>query len=59
VVFPGDANGPDGWSLNPSARVTAVVSSGGKVKSAFGFGSVNETDVPPVREAFKKALAAQ
>lgn len=56
TLFPGDPNGPNGWNLNPSARVTTVLVAGGKVARTFAYASLNETDVPPVREALKQAL---
>lgn len=56
AVFPGDRNGPNDWDLNPGARVTVVVSRGATSRARFGFGSVNETDVPAIREAIRKAL---
>lgn len=56
TVFPGDRNGPNDWDLNPGARVTVVVARGAAARTSFGFGSINETDVPMVREAIRKAL---
>jgi hypothetical protein len=56
TVFPGDRNGPNDWDLNPGARVTVVVSRGATARASLGFGSINETDVPAVREAIRKAL---
>jgi hypothetical protein len=59
TVFTGDKNGPDNWNLNPDARVTTVVVVKGKVAQTFGYASVNDTEVPAVREALKKAVAGQ
>jgi hypothetical protein len=56
TLFPGDRNGPNDWDLNPGARVTVVVARGAASRARFGFGSINETDVPAVREAIKKAV---
>jgi hypothetical protein len=56
TVFPGDRNGPNDWDLNPGARVTVVVARSATARARFGFGSVNETDVPSVREAVRKAV---
>lgn len=42
--------------MNADAHVTAVVAGKGKVIARFGYLSVNETDAPKVRAAFKKAL---
>ena len=47
--------GPTGWNVNGDAYVTLVVASKGKVAAAFGYRSVNETDVPAVRAALKRA----
>jgi len=54
-----DKAGPDNWDVNPEARLTVVVARGGTVKARFGFVSLNETNVPPVREALKNALKDQ
>ena len=51
-----DRNGPKGWDLNDQARLTAVVVNKQSVAARFGFVSINETDVPAVRDALKKAL---
>jgi hypothetical protein len=56
-VFPSQTMPPDGWVIHDRAAVTAVVVRGKKVKARFGYGSVNETVVPEVVEALKKALA--
>lgn len=50
----GDKAGPADWGINPDARLTVVVVREHKVVTTFGYRSVNETDVPPVREALKK-----
>jgi hypothetical protein len=55
AVFSGTA-GPKDWAINPDAHLTAVVSHKGKVVKSFGYLSVNETDVPNVVEALKKAI---
>jgi hypothetical protein len=59
TVFPGDKSGPDGWGVNPDASVTAVVVQRGKVAASFGYRSVNDTVVPEVEAALKKALDAK
>lgn len=56
TVFPGDRNGPNDWDLSPNARVTVVVARGATSRARYGFGSVNETNVPMVRAAIQKAL---
>ncbi len=48
--------GPKGWNINDQARLTAVVANKQKVAARFGFVSLNETDVPAVRDALKKSL---
>jgi hypothetical protein len=57
TCFLGDkAAGPKNWNINADAHVTAVVSTDGKVVKNFGYRSVNETDVPAVKEALAKAI---
>ncbi len=56
TCFTGDKSGPKDWNIHPDAHLTAVVSNDGKVVQNFGYRSVNETDVPAVREALQKAL---
>jgi hypothetical protein len=56
TVFLGDKAGPNEWDVNPSARVTVVVAKNRTVTARFGFASLNETNVPPVREAVRKAV---
>jgi hypothetical protein len=55
TVFGGTA-GPKDWGINNDARLTAVVVHKGKVVKSFGYMSLNETDVPDVVEALKKAM---
>src|SRR5207248_1050419 len=57
TCFVGDKEGPKGWGLNADAHATAVVAARGKVAAVFGYGSVNETTVPEVRDALKRAQA--
>jgi hypothetical protein len=54
AVYPGEVGGPEGWSINDSVHLTAVVAHGGKVTASFGYRSVNETDVPAVLEKIEK-----
>lgn len=56
AVFPSAKMGPDGWAVNTDAHLTAVVVQSGKVAAKFGYRSVNETAVPEVAEALKKAV---
>jgi hypothetical protein len=53
AIFPGDKNGPQGWSVNSDAHITAVVVHDNKVEASIGFVSVNETDVPAVTKKLK------
>ena len=53
--FQGGLKSPDHWGINTDAHVTAVVAAKGKVAATFGYMSLNETDVPKVQEALKKA----
>src|SRR5262249_12667457 len=51
TVFKGDKNGPNAWTINGVAHLTAVVVHDNNVEASLGFGSVNETHGPAV---FKK-----
>jgi hypothetical protein len=55
TCFTGGKTGPKGWNINDDAHLTAVVANGGKIAATFGYRSINETDVPGVRDALKKA----
>ena len=59
TCFTGGKDGPKGWGVNADAHLTAVVANKGKVAATFGFRSLNETDVPGVRDALKKARKAE
>ena len=48
AVFPGDKNDPPGWSIHPSAHLTAVIVGGSRVLASLGYRSLNETNVPEV-----------
>ena len=56
TLFAGDKEGPKGWGVNADVRLTAVVANKAKVTARFGYQSVNETDVPKVKEALEKAI---
>jgi hypothetical protein len=56
TCFTGEKVGPQGWNVNGDADVTAVVASKQKVAATFGYRSLNETDVPGVVDAMKKAV---
>ena len=55
TLFAGAKEGPKGWNINADAHLTAVVANKGKVAATFGYRSLNETDVPAVKEALEKA----
>jgi hypothetical protein len=56
TYFAADKAGPKEWGINTDAHLTAVVANKGKVAATFGYHSLNETDVPAVRDALKKAV---
>jgi hypothetical protein len=56
TLFLGAEEGPKGWGVNTDAHLTAVVATKGRVAATFGYRSMNETDVPKVKEALKKAI---
>jgi hypothetical protein len=55
TAFP-DKAGPKDWNVNADAHLTAVVANKGKVTATFAYQSLNETDVPKVKEALEKAI---
>ena len=55
TCFTGEKAGPKGWNINADARATVVVVNRRKVAKTFGYRSINETDVPTVRDALKEA----
>lgn len=55
TVF-GKAAGPDAWSINSEARLTAVIVHKGRVVKSFAYQSLNETDAPEVAQTLKKAI---
>jgi len=59
TLHPGPISGPADWGINPDAHVTVVIAAKGKVAMNFGYMSLNETDVPKVQEALKKAVDAK
>ena len=56
AVFPSAKMSPEGWAVDTDAHLTAIVVQSGKVAAKFGYRSVNETAVPEVAAALKKAL---
>ncbi len=57
TYFAGEKSGPNDWNVNADADITVVIANKAKVAATFGFRSINETDVPSVEEALKKAVA--
>jgi hypothetical protein len=55
TCFAGDVAGPKDWNVNADAHLTVVVANKRKVAATFGYKSVNETDVPGVHDALRKA----
>jgi hypothetical protein len=55
VCFTGEKTGPKEWNVNADAHLMAVVANRGKVVVSFAYRSLNETNVPEVREALQKA----
>jgi len=55
TYYQGEKSGPRDWAVNEDAHVTVVVTGKGKVVESIGYMSLNETDVPQVMEALKKA----
>jgi len=51
-----DTAGPGTWGINSDAHITVVISNKGKVITATGYLSINETVVPQVEKALKSAL---
>jgi len=56
TFYDGAKEGPKGWNVNADAHLTAVVANKGKVTATFGYQSINDTDVPKVKEALEKAI---
>jgi hypothetical protein len=56
TCYTGDKSGPEKWMIDSGAHLTAVVTVDGKVVKSFAYRSLNETDVPAVREALEKAI---
>ncbi|MBT4865993.1 MAG: hypothetical protein HON53_12880 [Planctomycetaceae bacterium] len=56
ALFPDSQTGPEGWGINADAFMTTVVTNKGRVAATFAYQSVNETDLPDVEKAFRKAL---
>ena len=59
TCYAGGAEGPKGWNVNADAHLTAVLANKGKVAATFAYRSLNETDVPAVRDAVKKMRAGK
>jgi hypothetical protein len=50
-----DKAGPKDWNVNADAHLTVIVANKGVVRATFGYRSVNETDVPAVKEKLAEA----
>lgn len=59
TCFTGPKDGPQGWGINADAHLTAAVVAKGRVTATFGYQSVNDTAVPAVQKALKKARAGR
>lgn len=57
TYYTGEKTGPNDWNINTDAHITVVVTNKAKVTAAFGYRSINDTDVPAVEDALKKAVA--
>jgi hypothetical protein len=55
TAYTADVLGPNEWAVNNDAHITVVVAGHGKVTEVLGYRSINETEVPKVAEALKKA----
>ena len=53
--YVGEKIGPKEWCINGDAHLTVVVAHKQKVVATIGYRAVNETDVPAVCEAMKRA----
>lgn len=56
TYFANGKAGPDDWGLNDRAFVTTVIAVAGKTTATFGYQSLNEADIPAVKEVLVKAL---
>jgi hypothetical protein len=56
LTYFADKAGPKDWNVNADAHVTVVVTNKQKVAATFGYNSINETDVPKVRDALTKGI---
>jgi hypothetical protein len=56
TAFTGAKAGPKDWRINDAAHLTTVVAVNGKVATTFAYQSLNETDVPAVVKALRKAV---
>ena len=50
-----DKAGPKDWNVNGDAHLTVVLANKGAVRATLGYRSVNETDVPAVKEKLAAA----
>jgi hypothetical protein len=59
TCFDVDKAGPASWGVNADAHITVVVATQSKVAATLGYRSINETEVPAVRDALVKALKSK
>lgn len=51
TVYPGEMAGPADWAINADCHVSILIAHHQKIHAAFGYRSMNETDVPRVLKA--------
>jgi hypothetical protein len=56
TCFTEDKNGPKDWQIDLGASLSVVIAAKGKVAEVRDYRSINDTVVPEVRDALKKAL---
>lgn len=54
TVYEGEKAGPEGWKIDTTEHLTAVVARGGKEVARFAYKSTNDTDVPDVIKSLEK-----
>jgi len=56
TCFTDDKNGPKDWQIDLAASLSVVIAAKGKVAEVRDYRSINDTVVPEIRDALKKAL---
>jgi hypothetical protein len=54
-IYDGSSKGPDSWSINDAALLTAVVARDGKVVRSFGYQSLDEVEPREVLQALRSS----